>query len=98
MKVKCQCFLILQDTAILMKKGFVFQRMFFMTSGKGWEINISDTTPSNVHNPKIIRLFQHFIMQTIENISDTARWFHTSTLATAVVVQSKICFSGNIRW
>lgn len=67
-----------------------------MTSRKGWESIISDVTPSNVHNPKIIRLFQHFIMQAIESTGDTARWFHTSTLATAVVVLGKMCFSGNI--
>lgn len=69
-----------------------------MTSRKGWETNISDATPSNVHNPKIIRLFQHFIMQTMESTGDTARWFHTSTLATSVVVQSKMWFSGNTPW
>lgn len=81
-----------------MKKGFAFQRMFFTISRKGWEFNISDATPSNVHNPETFRLFQHFTMQTIEGRGDTARWFHASTLATAVVVQSKMSFSGNIHW
>lgn len=73
MQVKCLWFLVPQDTVIVMEKGFCIQ-CFYGQQGRDGRLPFhSDAILSNMHNPKIIMLFQNFSMQTIENISDATK-------------------------
>lgn len=74
---------------------YLLMLLFIYVCVDGRLPSYSDATLSNLHNPKIIMLFQHFHTQTTESKGDANKVVpHLSLeVVTVLVVQSKICFS-----
>lgn len=61
------------------KRGLRSRGYFYGQQGRVRRLHAqSDATLGNVHDPQVMRLFQHFSMQTTESTANATGGFHTS--------------------